>query len=165
MLRLPKDIFTIVTDFAYGFKIEKKNLIDNILQTVHIRDSIGDAFLSLSAFDTKIDLHVPNPYRNFSPYHPTIYLDKSTLTSNALICIGHCLHKTFYERLKTYRMVFLRTCRKFSRGEFRYFNRLLTRWLIHINFLNDELTYLDKGQQKQIQISIDQSRPLSLLHI
>ena len=165
MIRIPKDIFTLMTEYAYGYKIHKNELLKDLSHTVHVRDCIGDSFLSLSAFDKKQNEHVPNPYRNFSPYHPTIHLDRSTLTSNALVCIGHCLHKSFYERLKTYRMVFLRMSRKFSKGEFRNFNRLLTRYLIHINFDSNELTYLDASQQRMIQISIDQSRPLSLLHI
>ena len=161
---IPKDIFQLILQYSFGFKMTRNELLFDISQVIHLRDCIGDSFLSHCVYDKLQKIHVINPYRNFTTYYPTKYLDKNTMTSNALICIGHCLHKSFYERIKSYRMVFLRMARQFSRGQFKHFNRLLTKYLIHIDFNKGELTYLDKLQQNEIKVSIDQSRPISLLH-
>ena len=98
---IPKDIFQLILQYSFGFKMTRNELVFDISQVIHLRDCIGDSFLSHCVYDKLQKIHVINPYRNFTTYYPTKYLDKNTMTSNALICIGHCLHKSFYEKIKS----------------------------------------------------------------
>ena len=127
---LPTDVFHLIMDYTYSLKISYATLMRDIIKVEQIRDSIHDTFLTVSCFDFHLQQFIHNPYRNFGPYHCTLTIQPQTLISNSILCIAQTLKSEFFERVKSYRSVFLRFCLKFQQGKLLFFNKLLERYLI-----------------------------------
>ena len=129
---LPHDLFSIITEFAWSVSMTKKQLCDDINKVLCIRERVDDMFLTVSVFEGVIEDFIHNPYRSFSVYHPTVNIHKNTIFSNWILILGQSLRKSFFVRRSSYRLIFIRDAFKLLNGHLQSWNRLLSKYLIHI---------------------------------
>ena len=160
---LPTDIFRIITDYAFNIRISQNELFEDIIRVQTIKECIDDEFLCICAWDTKIKKHVCNPYRSFAPYRNTRTIDHSTIMGNTMLCLCHCLSKHFFDRLKSYRLVFMRYAKLLERGELSYFNRILSKYLIYIE--KADISHLDERELNNLMLSLDRSSMVPIRYL
>ena len=155
---LPDDLFKIMTTYTFGLPISQKQLLEDIERVMILRECIDDEFLCVCSFDGHLKTHISNPYRSFGPYYYTKVVDKTSIFGNAMICLCHCLDKVFFDRIKSYRLIFLKYSRAFQLGNIEYFNKLLTKYLIYIQ--TDDILHLRHSQRVQLIHSLDFCSPV-----
>ena len=158
MFPLSDDVFKIITDYTYCLKITRKELLKDIDRCIAIRESVDDEFLCICSYNKHLKTHISNPYRSFGPYHYTKTIDRTSIFGNAMICLCHCLSKRFFERIKSYRLVFIRYARAFQLGEFMFYNKLLTKYLIYIS--PQDILHLRGVHREQLMSSLDFCCPI-----
>jgi hypothetical protein len=158
MVCLSDDVFRIIMQFTFRVSITHNQLFNDIERVQIFRECIADEFLCICSFDKHLQQHVCNPYRSFSPYYYTPSLDLTSIFGNAMSCLSHCLSKAFFDRMKSYRLIFLRYARAFQLGDFQYFNKLLVKYLIYIQ--TEDILHLRKSQRDELIKSLDLCSPL-----
>ena len=158
MLVLSDDVFGIITEFTFGLRITLIELLQDIERVEAIRECVDDEFLCICSFDKHLKTHISNPYRSFGPYHYTQVIDSTSISGNAMICLCHCLSKRFFDRIKSYRLIFLRYARAFQLGDFHFYNKLLTKYLIYIR--HEDILHLKHFQREQLISSLDFCCPI-----
>jgi hypothetical protein len=159
MTCLPQDVFFLITGYAFGMKIPHRRLMLDIERVQILRECIHDTFLTVSCFDRYSSEFIHNPYRSFSTYYPTLSIEPKTIISNSILCIAQTLRPSFFERVKSYRSIFLRFCIRFQQGNLFYFNKVLERYLIFIRH-NDLTPYIKDSRITYFLQCFDLSQPI-----
>jgi hypothetical protein len=128
MIYMPKCVFHVITEYAWNQKIDIGELEHNLEKVLTIRDSIPDLFLAPCVWETILQTHVPNPYCSFFPYTPTTHVNQHSIFNNLLLCLGYSIDKEYFDRVRSYRQVFIRYTRSVSAGCFHSWNLLLDRY-------------------------------------
>ena len=158
MESFPECLFELITLYAYGQKITQRSLSHDLNKVLAVQDAVDDLFLSPCVWCNELQEHVPNPYRNFFPYHPTFEIHRASIFGNLMLCIGHTLKSEYFMRVRSYRQVFLRYASGALLGQFHAFNQLLSRYASTITL--DDLE-MPRNNAQLIIWALDFSTPVA----
>ena len=128
MMNIPKCVFHVITQYAWGQKINFQHLQHDLDKVSHIKECIPDLFLAPCVWLSDMETHVPNPFRQFFPYFPVFHVNQHSVFNNLLLCLGYSIEKQYFERVKSYRQIFIRYSRAVCSGCIYSWNLLLARY-------------------------------------
>ena len=144
------DCQRLITDYAWQDPLTFDELLRQVRICEDIQDSVPPALLNPVVFDSLQDQYVPSPFRSGFPFYPVTNLACTTYWNSFLRFLPVYVTGDFLREQKTYRNVFRRLVDKVYRSGFLHFNRLLTRFLIHLK-RSDFANHVDLETERLIR--------------
>jgi hypothetical protein len=132
VIEIGGDCQKIVTSFAWDVPITFVDLIQQVLICEDIQDSVPPSLLNPVVYDNNLNQYVPSPFRMGFPFYPVTNLACTTYWNRFLRYLPLYVTGEYLSAQKTYRNVFRRLVDKVYRSGFLHFNRLLSRYLVHL---------------------------------
>jgi len=144
---IPTDLANLILAFCWNKDLTVKRVLEQLLFVEDVQDSVPSEFFSPLAWDSVLEQQIPNPYIESFPFHPLCHLDNQSLWGSCLWHLPSQLNRTFFRRNRTYRNVLRRHVHYLYINGFRYYNTILSKYLIHIgvqDFSPYTCTHTDK---------------------
>jgi hypothetical protein len=129
---IPDDIHRLIFEFTFNKPITQKKFHTECAVIRQVRECIPPTFLRSVVWCRISKELVPNPYREFAPYHPLTIIQKRSIFEQGLSSVLWKLSNTFFSRIHSYRTTFRRYLYKLTCFGVMHWDPIYLKYLVHI---------------------------------
>lgn len=129
---IPDDIHRLIFEYAWNKPLTASRFHAECHLIEQTRECIPASFLRSVVWCRLSNELVPNPYREFSPYHPVTVLQKRSLFEQSLSSILWKLSSNYFTRVHSYRTTFRRYLYRLTCFGVMHWNPIYLKYLVHI---------------------------------